>query len=163
MITNGRQYEYPQSKIARRWSYKRKTNLGVFDRDLCILFIFQARLRRLSALSGYKGCSDVEQIQQIQKTLESTDYISSEESVDEDIGSDSSDSEAKKCLVKRPLPWRSEFLNEHFEALDKRAKCKQKNKRHGGTQSYERRVGDLSKRKEPEDAPQYAVVAFEEV
>ena len=36
---------------------------------------------------------------------ESTDYISSEESVDEDIGSDSSDNEAKKCLLKRPLPW----------------------------------------------------------
>ena len=77
---------------------------------------------------------------------ESTDYISSEESVDEDIGSDSSDNEAKKCLLKRPLPWRSEFLNEHFEALDKRAKRKQKYKRHGATQRYERRVGDLSKR-----------------
>ena len=126
MTTHCRQFEYPQSKIARRWSYKSKTDSGVFDPDLCILFIFQARLRRLSALSGYKGCSDVEQIQQIQKTLESTDYISSEESVDEDIGSDSSDSEAKKCLVKRPLPWRSAFLNEHFDALDKRAKRKQK-------------------------------------
>ena len=110
MTTHCRQYEYPQSKIARRWSYKSKTDSGVFDPDLCILFIFQARLRRLSALSGYKGCSDVEQIQQIQKTLESTDYISSEESVDEDIGSDSSDSEARSASLRDHCPGAVRFL-----------------------------------------------------
>ena len=123
---------------------------------------FQARLRRLSVLKGYKGCSE-EESKQLQRSLETTDYISSEESMEEDVENEDSENEAQeKCLIKRPLPWRSELLNLHFEALDKRAKRKQKHKRHGGAQSYKRRVGAASDREEPEDALEYEVADFEE-
>ena len=100
---------------------------------------FQARLRRLSVLKVYKGCSEEEK-KQLQRSLETTDYISSEESMEEDVENEDSENEAQeKCLIKRPLPWCSKLLNLHFEALDKRANRKQKHKRHGGAQSYKRR------------------------
>ena len=96
----------------------------------------QARLRRLSVLKVYKGCSE-EESKQLQRSLETTDYVSSEESMEEDVENEDSENEAQeKCLIKRPLPWRSKLLNLRFEALDKHAKRKQKHKRHGGTQRY---------------------------
>ena len=126
------------------------------------MYVLQTRLRRLSALNGYAGCTE-EEWKDLEKSLTTTDYISSEESDHERDGSDEeNDNTGSKFLIKRPLQWRSQFLTNHYAALDRRSKKQQKQKKHGGTQCYERRAGSASAREEPLDPYDFAVAEFQE-
>ena len=119
-------------------------------------------MRRLSALNGYTGCTDAER-RNLEQSLSTTEYISSEESEHEhDESDEENENTGTKYLVKRKLQWRSEFLNVHYALLDRRAKKKQKLKKHGGTQAYERREGVASAREEPLDPYNFAVAEFQE-
>jgi hypothetical protein len=86
---------------------------------------------------------DKERLEQI---LESTHYISSEESEEE------GDS---KVLMKRQKLWRSSWLDERFSMLDK--KSLERNKGKGATY-IKRTTGTPSERSAPEDAPEWAVI-----
>ena len=114
-------------------------------------------MRRLSALNGYR-CTDEERVM-LQKSLETPDYISSEESAEELVSGSESDEEnnAEKFLMKRPLVWRSDFLNHHYQELDRKSFKKRKSSRHGGAASYIRKTGPSSSRDMPEGALTFAV------
>ena len=96
----------------------------------------------------------------LQKSLESADYISSEESAEELVSGAESDDENNggKFLMKRPLAWRSDFLNFHYQELDKKSFKKNKSARNrGGAVSYVRKTGSSSSREMPEGALTFAV------
>ncbi len=95
--------------------------------------------------------------------LESTDYISSEES--EEVSDSDSDLEAGadcKILKKKRLPWRSDYLNNWFKTLIEKSEKLLKKERKGGANFFNRIAGSESSREQPEEAPEYAVVSFEE-
>lgn len=89
--------------------------------------------------------------------MQSNQYISSEESCTED---DATDDCEGKLLLKHRLPWRSDWLNERFERLDKQAKYLNKEK---GTSMLKRKIGVDSEREEPENSYVWAVAEFMDV
>ena len=88
----------------------------------------------------------------LQASLEDNGYISSENS-DYSSGEEEEEGEKKKRLVKVPLPWRSDFLNDNFKKLDKYWL-----KRAKSVPEYDWFIdNEPSRRKCPEDAPSWAV------
>lgn len=125
------------------------------------LLFLQARVRRLAALNRYKRPSlSMQERDRLRVALETTAYISSEES-GSDHEEENSAEETRKLFIVRKLPWRSNFLNEWFEELDKRAKTRRENRACGAV-FVTRRKGPDSERKQPEDAPEWAVQQFED-
>ena len=93
--------------------------------------------------------------------LQTNDYVSSEESEEETDESD--DEEHIKILMKKKLPWRSEYLNNWFKISDEKSEKRLKKLRKGGANYFNRREGGASSREEPEEAPEYAVQGLEEI
>ena len=88
--------------------------------------------------------------------------MSSEHSASEDeeeessAASDDEDAPPKrKVLCRRPLPWRSEELNGLFKRLDRKNMLKQSQR--SSSMMIRRIDGPPSTRKEPAEAPQFAV------
>lgn len=92
-----------------------------------------------------------EERDQIRMSLQSTEYISSEETA-----SDSDYEEVNnqsKRLIKKALTWRSDFLNKNYEKLDLQAK-----RRNFGSSGYERiEAHKDSLRLAPPGSPKWAV------
>ena len=116
-------------------------------------FLLQARRRRLSALGDNRLKLSEEERKRLSLVLQNTEYISSEES---DGPSPDSD---EKVLVKGRLPWRSAWLDEKFELLDKRARLKNHDQ---GTPMLKRVLGQNSAREQPEESYVWAVAEFAE-
>ena len=71
------------------------------------------------------------------------EYISSEESADDDF------------IVLHPLPWRSDYVTRMFSKID--AYIINKKSSQAKRQMKRRRLGNISTRPKPKDAPDWAV------
>ena len=88
------------------------------------------------------------------------EYMSSEHSVSEDNADEENSSEdenvpKKKVLCRRPLPWRSQELNNFFVKLDREANRKRSQR--SASMTIQRRDGSPSEREAPDDAPEFAL------
>ncbi|CAH3185829.1 unnamed protein product [Porites lobata] len=94
------------------------------------------------------------------KDCMNVEYMSSEHSVSEDNADEENSSEddnvpKKKVLCRRPLPWRSQELNNFFVKLDRKANRKRSQR--SASMMIERKDGSPSEREAPDDAPEFAL------
>ena len=123
--------------------------------NFCLL---QKRLKRQKALVQSTSISNEEKRRF--KDCMNVEYMSSEHSVSEDNADDRENSSEdenvpkKKVLCRRPLPWRSQELNNFFVKLDRKANRKRSQR--SASMMIERRDGSPSEREAPDDAPEFA-------
>lgn len=124
--------------------------------ELFFLFL-QKKANRLATLM--KSTSIPEAKKQDLLRFMTPEYMSSEESMSEDeptsepngeTDSDDDIPRRKKVLVCRPLPWRSQMLNEAIKMLDRKASRKRAGR--SVTMMMERRTGAPSLRLEPQES-----------
>ena len=122
-------------------------------------------MRRLTSLNASKTISDKDR-GNLMEILQTNEYISSEES---EVGSAPSGSEDEtepkegtKVLVKKKLLWRSTYVTNLFDELDKRTEKRRRRSQKGGASAMKRREGGASAREEPEDCKDFASMDFEE-
>ena len=131
--------------------------------DSVMFYTFQLRMRRLASLKSNKTINDRDRAN-LNTILQTTEYISSEESdfVSGPSGSEDDEEPKVKILVKRKLPWRSCYVNELFAELDKGTEKRRRRSKHVGSMTMERREGWASTRKEPVDCEAYALMVYDE-
>ena len=123
--------------------------------NFCLL---QKRLKRQKALlqsisipteekSRFKDCLSVEYM--------SSEHSVSEDNLDQENSSEDENFPRKRVLCRRPLPWRSQELNNLFLKLDWKANRKQSQR--SSLMTIDRRDGSPSQRKAPDDAPEFAL------
>ena len=124
--------------------------------NFCLL---QKRLKRQKALlqsisipteekSKFKDCLSVEYM--------SSEHSVSEDNLDQENSSEDENFPRKRVLCRRPLPWRSQELNNLFLKLDRKANRKQSPR--SSSMTIDRRDGSPSERKAPDDAPEFALL-----
>ena len=120
--------------------------------------LLQKRLKRQKALVQSTSIPNEEKRRF--KDCMNVEYMSSEHSVSEDNADEENSSEdenvpKKKVLCRRPLPWRSQELNNFFVKLD--WKANRKRSQRSASMTIERRDGSPSEREAPDDAPEFAL------
>ncbi|CAH3020705.1 unnamed protein product [Porites evermanni] len=85
----------------------------------------------------------------------SSEHSVSEDNLDQENSSDDENVPRKKVLCRRPLPWRSQELNNLFLKLDQKANRKRSQR--SSSMTIDRRDGSPSEREAPDDAPEFAL------
>ena len=121
--------------------------------------LLQKRLKRQKALVQSTSIPNEEKRRF--KDCMNVEYMSSEHSVSEDNANDQENSSEdenvpkNKVLCRRPLPWRSQELNNFFVKLDRKANRKRSQR--SASMMIERKDGSPSEREAPDDAPEFAL------
>ena len=129
--------------------------VSLINNNFCLL---QKRLKRQKALVQSTSIPNEEK-RRFQYCM-NVEYMSSEHSVSEDNADEENSSEdenvpKKKVLCRRPLPWRSQELNNFFVKLDREANRKRSQR--SASMTIQRRDGSPSEREAPDDAPEFAL------
>lgn len=114
--------------------------------------LLQKRLKRQKALlqsisilneekSRFKDCLSVEYM--------SSEHSVSENNLDQENSSDDENVPRKKVLCRRPVPWRSQELNNFFLKLDQKANRKRSQR--SSSMTIDRSDGSPSEREAPDD------------